>query len=240
MWAIEELISISAIAYTRVLIKDRTMDERRLPVYFLIDVSASMDGEPILTVGTIIQRLLADLRADPCALETAWISVITFGDNTKQVVPLTPLDEFRIPKFTIGGGAAFGPALSLLCECREFEVVKATAERKGDWRPIVLTFVNGSKPVGDIDKGIHDFMSHKWWSYVFIAVGQNADIVTLRRISRDRIISIESVGPETLQKYFQWVVGSESSMRTCSNHVVVRNMNDAELEDFPPIPEGLL
>lgn len=221
------------------------MCERRLPIYLLVDVSASMDGEPIQAVGTIIQRLLADLRADPCTLETAWISVITFGDIAKQVVPLTPLDEFRIPKFTIGGGAAFGPALSLLCESREFEVVKATAERKGDWRPIVFSFVNGQNAVGDLDKGINDFKSQKWGKYVFIASGRDVNMAYLKRINAEAIIKLDSIQVGTLAKYFGW--GPRfGSMCTCSKHfdseVFAGNGFESQtalLVGQPPLFEGM-
>ena len=86
------------------------MDDIRLPIYILVDVSRSMAGEPIQTVKNNIRQLLADLKCDPKALETAWISLIIFGDVVQQVVPLSPLEEFTIPEFIIGGNAALGPA----------------------------------------------------------------------------------------------------------------------------------
>ena len=51
---------------------------RRLPIYLLLDCSGSMMGEPITAVQTGLQNLVATLRQDPYALETAFISVITF------------------------------------------------------------------------------------------------------------------------------------------------------------------
>src|SRR5674476_339365 len=48
---------------------------RRLPVYFLIDVSESMVGEPIQMVQDGISSIIKDLRTDPYALETVWVSI---------------------------------------------------------------------------------------------------------------------------------------------------------------------
>lgn len=51
---------------------------RRLPVYLLLDTSASMIGEPIEAVKTGLQTLLSVLRQDSYALETVHLSLITF------------------------------------------------------------------------------------------------------------------------------------------------------------------
>ena len=68
---------------------------RRLPIYLLLDCSGSMMGEPITAVQTGLQNLVATLRQDPYALETAYISVITFDSDARQTVPLTELSQFN-------------------------------------------------------------------------------------------------------------------------------------------------
>ena len=120
---------------------------RRLPVYLLVDVSGSMTGEPIESVKSGIQMLVSSLRKDPQALETAYLSVITFGSNAQQVVPLTELASFQPPEVRAGGMTAMGEALELLCKCVQKEVVKTTAERKGDWRPMVFIVRVGESAV---------------------------------------------------------------------------------------------
>ena len=62
---------------------------RRLPVYLLLDTSGSMHGEPIEAVKNGVQTLLTTLKQDPYALETAYVSVITFDSSARQAVPLT-------------------------------------------------------------------------------------------------------------------------------------------------------
>ncbi len=61
---------------------------RRLPVYLLLDTSGSMYGEPIEAVKNGVQTLISTLRSDPYALETAYISIITFNSTAQQVSPL--------------------------------------------------------------------------------------------------------------------------------------------------------
>lgn len=62
---------------------------RRLPVYLLLDTSGSMYGEPIEAVKNGVQTLISTLRSDPYALETAYISIITFNSSAQQITPLT-------------------------------------------------------------------------------------------------------------------------------------------------------
>ncbi|KAA6313364.1 hypothetical protein EZS27_035851, partial [termite gut metagenome] len=108
---------------------------RRLPVYLVLDTSGSMTGEPIEAVKNGVQVLIASLRTDPYALETAFLSVITFDSSAKQIVPLTELSMFQMPNIQASGVTALGDALSLLANKIDTEITKTTAEVKGDWKP---------------------------------------------------------------------------------------------------------
>src|SRR4051812_37211576 len=76
---------------------------RRLPVYLVLDCSGSMSGEPIEAVRQGVKALLSDLRGDPQALETAYLSVITFSSGAQQVCPLTELMTFQEPNLDASG-----------------------------------------------------------------------------------------------------------------------------------------
>ena len=67
---------------------------RRLPIYFLIDVSESMVGEPIEEVQNGIRTIIQELRFDPYALETVYVSIIAFAGKAKTISELTELFKF--------------------------------------------------------------------------------------------------------------------------------------------------
>ena len=79
---------------------------RRLPVYLLLDTSGSMYGEPIEAVKNGVQTLISTLRSDPYALETAYISIITFNSSAQQVTPLTEHAAFQQPNIDASGCTA--------------------------------------------------------------------------------------------------------------------------------------
>lgn len=103
---------------------------RRLPIYFLVDVSESMVGEPIQQVQDGMRMIVQELRTDPYALETAYISVIAFAGKAKSVSTLTELYKFYPPTFPIGGGTSLGAALNFLMDDMDKSLVKTTLEKK--------------------------------------------------------------------------------------------------------------
>ena len=70
---------------------------RRLPVYLLVDTSGSMKGEPIAAANNGLQAMIATLKQDPFALESVYISVITFDREVNEVLPLTELETLQAP-----------------------------------------------------------------------------------------------------------------------------------------------
>ena len=67
---------------------------RKLPIYFLIDVSESMAGDPIEQVQEGMRNIIQELRQDPYALETAYVSVIAFAGRAKSLSPLTEIYKY--------------------------------------------------------------------------------------------------------------------------------------------------
>ena len=117
---------------------------RRLPIYFLVDVSESMVGEPIQQVQDGMRMVVEELRTDPYALETAYISVIAFEKKKKSVTPLTELYKFYPPTFPIGGGTSLGAALNFLMEQINKSKIKTTLEKKSDRKPIIILYTEGN------------------------------------------------------------------------------------------------
>lgn len=204
---------------------------RRLPVYLLLDTSGSMSGEPIEAVKNGVQILVSTLRQDPYALETAFLSVITFGSAATQAVPLTELATFQTPSLTASGTTALGSALSLLADRVETEVAKTTADAKGDWKPLVFLMTDGS-PTDDWKKGLDKIKKVRTGMIVACAAGSRADTTVLKQIT-EVVVQLDTADSNTIKAFFKWV---SASVSTGSQKVDAGQKEVSGLGDLPPPP----
>ena len=202
---------------------------RRLPVYLLLDVSGSMAGEPIEAVRQGMKALVADLKGDAQAIESAHLSVITFGSSATQVSPLTEIGMFQEPPLNAAGDTKMGAALTLLEQCLENEVRRATPTQKGDWRPLVFMMTDG-QPTDSWEDAADRIKLKKIGNIIACGAGPGADTASLKRIT-ENVVQLSNLQPEALKAYFKWVSGSIKA----TSDKVAQVTGDAPI-NLPPPP----
>lgn len=204
---------------------------RRLPVYLLLDTSGSMSGEPIAAVGQGVKALLADLRSDPQAIETAYLSVITFDSVARQLSPLTELMAFQEPKLSASGATALGSALKLLDEAIDREVRKNAPDQKGDWKPLIFLMTDGM-PTDSWQIAADTIKKNKPGNLIACAAGSGADVDVLKRIT-EIVIRLDTLQPDSLKSFFKWV---SDSIKVTSQSVA-QIAADTPINLPPPPPQ---
>lgn len=209
---------------------------RRLPVYLVLDVSGSMRGDPIAGVNAGVGVLMSTLRKDPNALETAFVSVITFDDTARQVVPLTELVDFRMPPLTVDKGlTALGAALKLTAERISAEVAKSTPDRKGDWLPLVFIMTDG-EPTDDWGASLAEFKAAAKGTVVACGAGANADTWVLKQITGN-VVETATLDQTALGSFFKWVSASVTTVSEQIDRGAPTYGGD--LKNLPPLPPEL-
>lgn len=180
---------------------------RRLPVYFLLDTSGSMYGEPIQALNNALSGMINTLRSDPQALDSLWISIITFDREVKEIAPLTELVSFQLPEIICpqSGPTHTGMCLETVYSKVNTDVRKGTETQKGDWKPLLFLFTDG-KP-SDLQlyrEMIPKIKSLNFGAIIGCAAGHLADDSLLKELT-DTVVHLDSCDSTTLKTFFKWV-----------------------------------
>ena len=205
---------------------------RRLPIYLLLDCSESMAGDAFTAMEKGLAAMMADLRADPMALETAFVSLLTFASTAKQVLPLTEAYKLVMPTLPMGSGTALGAGLQLLRQCMTSEVVTSSPTQKGDYKPIVFILTDGA-PTDAWEQQADYFKSNvtgKKANVIAVALGPDADADALRRIT-GTVLTMNDPAPGTFKQFFKWVSASISS---ASQKIATADEKGTALPNLPP------
>ena len=180
---------------------------RRLPVYFLLDTSGSMYGEPIQALNNALSGMVNTLRSDAQALDSLWISIITYDREVKEIVPLTELVSFQLPEITCpqSGPTNTGAGLDFVIQKVKTDVIKGSATQKGDWKPLLFVFTDG-KP-SDIQlyrEKVQEIRNLSFGAVVGCAAGHMANDEILKELT-DNVVHLASADSAALRQFFKWV-----------------------------------
>ncbi|CAN5641326.1 VWA domain-containing protein [soil metagenome] len=180
---------------------------RRLPVYFLLDTSGSMYGEPIQALNNALSGMVNTLRADPQALDSLWLSIVTFNRDVQEIVPLTELAAFQLPEITCpqSGPTHTGRALEMLYAKVNSEIKKGSATIKGDWKPLLFLFTDG-KP-NDLQlyrEMLPKIKSLNFGAIVCCSAGNLSDDSILKELTNE-VVHLDNTDSAHLKQFFKWV-----------------------------------
>lgn len=202
---------------------------RKLPVYFLMDISDSMLGGPLEAVQKGMSSMVAELRSDPYALETVFVSALGFAGKALELAPLTEICLFEPPQLPIGSGTSLGEGLNLLMSRIDSEVRKTTSGQKGDWKPMVFLFTDGA-PTDDPRAAVKKWRDNyrKNANMIAVTFGKNADVRLLQELT-DEVLTLTDLSAESFMEFFRWV---SASMQASSVAMCERGTEGALLKDY--------
>jgi len=189
--------------------------EQRVPCVLLLDVSGSMNGEPIKQLNDALNTFKRDLASDALASKRAEVSIITFSDAPTMVHDFARVDSLTLPVLTAGGQTAMGHALQMALD--EIEIRKELYRSQGVQytRPWLFLLTDGAPTDGPAfeaaaQRAVDAVRGNK--ALIFcIGVG-GASVDNLKKVSRDLTFQLN---PDlTFAEFFRFV---SASLRTASS-----------------------
>jgi len=207
---------------------------RRLPVYILADRSGSMSGEPIVAVNQGLMFLKNDLENEPRAVESIWISVISFGGRATVDVPLTDLLSFIPPTLNAEGSTPLGEALRLLNQAIDHDIILGSGQHTGDYKPLVFLFTDG-EPTDEWRTPAQEVKQRtqaKTANIIAIGCGPNVNVSMLKEIT-ESVMLMENVNGGDFQRLLAWI---SQSVKRASQARTSNDPNAQNQVSLPPPP----
>ena len=193
-----------------------------------------MRGESIEAVNAGLRALLESLKRDPYALDTVYLSIMTFDTKVEVLAPLTELDKFVLPQIQIPETSFTntGAALELLIKQYRKEVIKTTPDQKGDWLPLTVIMTDGMpSDTEKFGKMTEELKKCQFARIIACVAGPKPNVREnaareMKKITKD-VVSLDTMDSNSFSQFWQWVSTTVSQQSQTT---------DSTSEALPPPP----
>jgi uncharacterized protein YegL len=203
------------------LVDKVVMPRRTMVLFFVIDVSGSMDGSKIGAVNTAIEEVIPAIIdvSDDNADALIKIAALEFSSGVRWITANGPVeaDQFRWNFLEAAGCTDFGAACKALNE--KLSTKAFMKEATGSFAPVIFLLSDG-EPTDDWKASLAELKNNNWFKAavkVAVAIGDDANKDVLKEFTG----SIESVmevhNAMALKKMIKFVSVRSSQIASKSN-----------------------
>lgn len=161
--------------------------EPRCPCVLLLDVSGSMNGQPITQLNMGVQTFKDAIVADSLAAKRVETAIVLFGDTVQVANEFCTVDAFNPAPLTAGGNTPMGAAILQAIDMVKRRKDEYKTNGIGYFRPWIFLITDGSPTdewslaAAQVKKGSDA------QEFVFFAVGvEGANFEILKQIAGSR------------------------------------------------------
>ena len=186
----------------------RGSELRYYPVILLLDVSGSMDGDPINALHAAVTEMVNSFAAQRTREKMIKIAIITFGgDRANLHMSYTDAPDVQangVPRFSASGMTPLGSALR---EAKKLNEDKSTTP--GKWYIPAVVLVSDGAPNDDWENALHDFIHNGRTAKcirIGVPIGPDADANMMETFTGDRAMIFYAQDVSTIADAFKNVV----------------------------------
>ncbi len=177
---------------------------KRVPVCLCLDISSSMDGEPIRQLNEGVKLFYEAINDDEMAKQAADVCIVTFGGTANCVQDFQSIADEIAPQFSSGGGTPMGEAVNMamdLLDDRKKEYQDNGTEYFQPW----LVLITDGEPTDSFTQAAQrtsDLANNKKLTIFPIGV-DGCNLNTLEKFSPKRKpIMLKGLN---FKEFFQWL-----------------------------------
>jgi uncharacterized protein YegL len=165
--------------------------EPRVPCCLILDVSGSMEGDPINQLNAGLQSFKMDLESDPLAIKRVEVMIVSFGDRVNVLTDFQTVDHFTPPVLSAAGLTPMGQAVSIAMEKMGRRKEEYKQNGVAYYRPWIFLITDGApNDTGWEDAALRAKQEDAKKSFAMFCVGvQGANMEVLRKFTnRDPLL----------------------------------------------------
>ena len=206
------------------------VSRKSLVIFFLIDVSASMNGTKMGELNTIMEELIPEIRKVGEADTEVKIAVLTFSTDVKWMYaePI-PVEEFEWVRLNASGVTSLGAALKELSSRMSRNSFLNSPSLS--FAPVIFLMTDGY-PSDDYEEGLKALSTNSWYKYglkAALGIGNEANDDILAQFTGTPDTVVHAYTGEQLAQMIKVVAVTASQIG--SKSMTLSEQADAELSD---------
>ncbi len=183
--------------------------EPRCPCVLVLDVSGSMNGQPVAQLNAGLRQFQQELAGDALASKRVELAIVTFGP-VRIAQDFVTADQFSAPHLVTEGGTPMGEAILEALDLIKLRKQQYQANGVAYYRPWIFLITDGA-PTDEWQAAAKAVQAaEKSKSLAFFPVGvDGADFNVLKQISPRTPIMLRGLA---FRELFQWLSNSLSSV----------------------------
>lgn len=196
-----------------------TNPDPRVACVALVDVSGSMDGEPIAALERGFAAFTNYVHNETLASKRVEVAVVTFGTVATVLVPMQEARSLQPARFTASGTTNLAAGIHLALDIIEDRKRAYKAAGLQYYRPWVLILTDGRPNIDGLDTAVerlNQVETARGVTVFSVGVGPRADYEEMSRLSLQR--SPAPLDGLRFEALFEWLSASLANVSNSAEH----------------------
>ena len=179
----------------------------RVPVALCLDVSSSMDGEPIDELNAGVGQYLTEIYNDDMTRNSAETAIITFADEAECLLDFNTVDQLALTPLEANGTTDMGKGLTLALDLLDKRKQQYKTVGVEYYQPILVVMSDGEpngnpKVLKQATSRIQQMIAERKLTVIAVGIGENADMKMLNQLTRRDAVRMNGL---YFREFFTWL-----------------------------------